>query len=223
MRNKKNVLIIASVALALFMSSCTTFSEKASVQDNEMLTFDNVSFDGVVKVEDLKNLGKVEAKRTVTYNKLENGDVNIVMGDYTYNYIMLTGETEVVGTRVIGKLNLAQAPAVAAVTGSVPGVTDMLGGLLGGLFGAAETSNKVEQENRSMNPKTIALEAVNYDLMAAATAKGGTSLLVPEYSWEIDEEQTGTIMKLLFMAPSKTYETQTIVYTVTARATVVTF
>lgn len=221
MKSKKNLLIIVSVVLAIFMSSCSTFSEKSSIRKNEMLTFDDVSFDGVVAVEDLKNLGKVEAVRTVTYILQMNGDYTIEMGDFKYTYTKVTGEAVIEGTRVIGNLKVAQT---ASAEGAMGGISSSLipdfSGLLGGLLGSEE---QTQSEPVSMSPKTIALEAANYDLMAAAAAKGATSLLVPEYSWAIEEEQTGSTMKLFFLPPSKTYETQTLVYTVTARATAVSF
>ncbi|MDC7226023.1 MAG: hypothetical protein PQJ61_04580 [Spirochaetales bacterium] len=217
MKNALKILVGIALVSMLFSCASTDFSEKTSLRDNEMTAFENISL-GSISMDDVEIVGNVEAVRTVTYVLQMNGDYVIEMDDYKYSYTALDGTTEVTGTRVVGNLK-----------GSSVGGADLFmpasGGLLSGLFGAVSVDSDATAASVSkMDPKDIALEAVNYDLMKKAAAKGGVALLLPDYSWEIEEELNGTETEaFLFLPASKVYETKNLTYTVTARAAAVSF
>ena len=224
MKIKQNtLLLVASVVLVIITNSCASapFSETTSLQDNEMTTFQDIALVGTLEMEDLKKLGTVEATRTIIYILEANGDYTIEMGDYNYSYVNLSGASEVNGTRVVGKFKTTVAP-IGVDSGAIP--SGLISGLLGGIMGEGPSQSSQSTLVSKMDPKTIALEAVNYDLMTAAAKKGGVALLLPEYAWEIKEEKTGTATEaFLFLAASKVYSTKSLTYTVTARATAVSF
>lgn len=209
---KTGLLVLASVLLLLNSCATTEFAEKNSMQKNEMTTFGNISLNGEVKLEDLNRLGKVEVTKTITYTLQENGDYTYEMDGYKYTYTALTMKGELEGTRVIG--NLKQAEVVTPAAGG--------GDLLGALLGTVSVEGDESAAPTTRGPKDILLDAVNYELMEAASKKGGVALLMPEYSWIINEDQTGITTAGFFIIPSsRAYKTKTLEYTVTARATAV--
>lgn len=221
--NKKLVLqVLVVLAIIAFATSCasTPFSEKTSTRDGEITAFGEIVLDSEVALEDLTNLGAIEATRTVTYTLQQTGDYIIEMDDYTYAYTAATMSYEITGTRVIGNLNYATSAAAGDL-----GLPASSAGLLGGLLGAAPAGGETSAASvATMGPRQIAMDAVNYDLIQAGATKGAMALLLPEYSWEIEEEQTGTdTAGFLFMPPSRVYETRSRTYTVTARAVAVAF
>lgn len=223
---KMNVIVkvIAAVAIVSLAASCVSFEEQTNSRDDEMTAFGEVYLNGELGIEDLEQVGVVEATRTVTYNLSANGDFTVEMGDYTFTYTAASNESSETGTRVVGNLNFTEAP-VAEAGGLAAGA----GGFIEGLnpFASGESGAPGEEDNSEgpaeRGPRGIALDAVNYDLLQAAAEAGGMALLLPEYSWEREETVTGTDMNFPFMAPSRTISTRQVVYTVTARATAVSF
>lgn len=226
---KKTMVLIASIALVLVMSSCTStpFSQKTSNLDDQMLSIEDVSFNLVYKTEDLKSLGTIEATRTVTQIVQNNGDYVTEMGDFKYIYTEGTDsvppETEIEGTRVIGNLKTAASSSMGSAPAlAIPGFD--IGAIFGDMMGSASDTPAPPTASSTKNdPRSIAMDAVNYDLIQLAAKKGGESLLRPEYSWSIESEVAGTDDVMFFFLSSRTYNTQIYKYTVTARATVVTF
>ncbi len=216
---KRTFVLVASVLLVIMASSCASsaFSEKSSIMNNEMTTFQNVNLDSTIKLEELKRLGQITAQRTITYTLQPNGDYVMEMGDFKYSYTALSTKVDIEGVRVIGNLKSASVAGPAAIGG---GSMDLFSMLLPSGPAAAPEAPSVA----TIGPKSVALDAVNFDLMKAAAAKGGVALLMPEYSWEIEEDQTGTKTDgFLILPPTKTYSTKVLKYTVTARATAVAF
>lgn len=227
MKKRLALQMLVIVAIIAFAASCATtpFSEKTSTRDGEITAFGEIVLDSEVALEDLENLGAVEVSRTVTYTLQQNGDYVIEMDDYTYSYTALDMATEISGTRVVGNLNYSTMAGGGEL--AIPmagGAAGLLGGLLGGAAPAAGGTETSAASVAAMGPRQIAMDAVNYDLIQAAAAKGAMALLLPEYSWEIEEELTGTdTAGFLFLPPSRVYETKNMTYTVTARAVAVAF
>lgn len=222
---KASLRILLALALVAFVASCasTKFSEQSSMRTDEITAFGEIVLNSEVALDDLTNLGLVEMKRTVTYTLEMNGDYTIEMGDYSFSYTALDGSTVETGTRVVGNLNYSALVGTASslVSGAVD--TGLLGGVLGGMLGSG-AAEPASTSAANLGPRQIALDAVNYDMLQAAAKKGGMALLLPEYSWEIEEKLTGTdTAGLLFLPPSRVYETKELLYTVTARAVVVSF
>lgn len=218
------VKVVAAIAIVSMVASCVSFEEQSSSQDSEMTAFGEVYLNGEVTIEDLEQVGPVEATRTVTYNLAQNGDYTVEMDGYTFSYTAAENESAETGTRVVGNLNYTEAP-VAETNG---GLASAGAGLIQGLNPFAGGSDSAQEEESSegaaqRGARGIALDAVNYDLLNAAAEAGGRALLLPEYSWEVEETTTGTDTNLPFLPPSRTYETREVVYTVTARATAVAF
>lgn len=221
MKIKGKVLqLVVTAVLVMAVVSCASFEEKSSTRDGEIVVFDEVAFDGVVSLEDLENLGQVEVTRNMTYELKENGDWTVTMDNYSYTYSAAEGEGTETGTRVVGKLKAAEM--VASEEGAAAG--GGLGGLsLGGLISAPDSGGAEEESAKSLGPKDFAVDAINYDLLQAASEKGAMAILLPEYSWETERTKTGTIMNMPFMGPSETVTSDVIEYTVTARGTAVSF
>lgn len=217
--------IAAAIAITLFIASCVSFEEQSSSLDDEITAFGEVYLEGRLTLDMLQNLGQVTATRTVTYTLEQNGDFTVEMGDYTFTYNAAENESVETGTRVIGHLKFTEAPKPAAPAG-IGGD----GGLLGGLnplaaFGSDDGGQEPKESAgaAARGPRGIALDAVNYDLLQEAAAAGGIALLLPEYSWSVEETISGTDMNLPLLGPSRTIQTRQVVYTVTARAAAVSF
>ncbi len=217
MKMKNALKIVVGIALIAMLFSCSTFTETTSKKTAEMSSFEDVVLDKI-SMSDLKKLGTVKASRTLTYVLQENGDFTVEMDDYSYVYTKKDDSFVQTGTRYSGALKAA--PIVTAGGSSdmvVVGGADFLGSLFGAM-GAADAPAAPS----SISVKDVAFEAVTYDLVQAATAKGGVALLLPEYTWEINEEVTGSRITLPFYA-STTYKTKTTTYIVTATAAAVSF
>jgi hypothetical protein len=220
MNNKLFKVVVVVVAMVSIMGCATNFTERSSTLDGEITAFGSVVLDNVVKLSDLDNLGLVEVQRTVRYTLQNNGDYTIEMDGYSFSYTRSSNQSVEQGTRVIGLLNYSSFGGFEAEAAS--------GGFLSGVFGGRSSSapaatNQVPRAVQT-TPRQFAIDAVNFDLLTRAAELGGMALLLPEYSWAIEEETTGRDNAgFLFIAPSRVYETRTTVYTLTGRATVVSF
>ena len=230
MKGKQFFLVLLVAVVLMAVASCATFEEQRSTQDTELTAFDNVYLNGEVTVGDLNNMGVVTASRSMTYTLQANGDWVVEMGNYTYSYNALEDEGTEEGTRVVGNLNFAGGGAVrrgAAVAGGAAAGGDSFGGLFGSLFAGllpTESSDDDSETSSSIPaPRQIALDAVNYDLLQAASNMGAMAVLMPTYSWDRDETITGEEMAIPLLGPSRSIFTRTIEYTVTARAIAVSF
>lgn len=219
MKTKLFKVVVVVVALVSTMACATNFTERTSTVDGEITAFGSVVLDNVVNISDLENLGLVEVQRTVTYTLQSNGDYTIEMDGYTFNYTRNTNESVEQGTRVVGLLNYSSFSGFDVEEGS--------GGFLSGIFGGGSSAPSATTEvarAAQTSPRQFAIDAVNFDLLNRAAELGGMALLLPEYSWAIEEETTGRDNAgFLFIAPSRVYDTRTTVYTLTGRATVVSF
>ena len=209
--------ILMGIALVAMLFSCSTFTEKFSKKTSEMTSFEDVVLDKV-SLNDMKILGNVEASRTLTYVLQENGDFTVEMDDYKYVYTAADDSFVQTGTRYSGSLK-----AASVVTESAGNDLMVVNGgdFFSMLFGAGGAASSADVP-ASLSVRDVVVEAVTYDLLQAASAKGGVALLLPDYTWEIEEENSGTNSMLPFL-PSKTYTTKTTTYTVTARAAAVNF
>lgn len=219
MKTKLFKLAVIVVALVSTMACATNFTERSSTLDGEITAFGSVVLDNVVKLSDLDNLGLVEVQRTVRYTLQNNGDYTIEMDGYSFSYTRSNNQSVEQGTRVIGLLNYSSFGGFEAEAAS--------GGFLSGVFGGRSSAPApTTQVPRAAltTPRQFAIDAVNFDLLTRAAELGGMALLLPEYSWAIEEETTGRDNAgFLFIAPSRVYDTRTTVYTLTGRATVVSF
>ncbi|MDC7126567.1 MAG: hypothetical protein PQJ46_13430 [Spirochaetales bacterium] len=214
--NKNLRIIFAGLAVLVMLFSCSTFTENSSSMESEMTSFDKVAIDPI-NVDNMKILGNATATRTITYELDASGDWTATMGDFTCTYSAEDGSTTLDGKRVIGKLE-------SAVTQSgdnlmMPGNTGFFSG-----FKIGGDAEEAAPSITAITPKQIVTDAVNYDLIQAVTAKGGSAMLLPDYTWEIEEEVSGSSFNgFLFIPASKTYQKRVLKYTVTAKAVAVTF
>ncbi len=222
----KNFLkIFVAVGIVALMASCASFDETTKTKNTEMMSFQDVSL-AAIKVSEMTNLGAVEVSRTVTLtrqkgmNPFKQGDFSIEMDDWSYTYDAVMDEETIEGTRVVGKMKVAQV----GEEGSGAGMATL--GFAAGLAAMNPMASSGDDDGSSaLDARQIAKEAVTYDLLEAVGQKGGMAVMLPQFTWEVSRNKVGNDIPSFF-PPLLQYEmvnTQTITYTVTARGTAVSF
>ncbi|MBN2653457.1 MAG: hypothetical protein JXR63_13845 [Spirochaetales bacterium] len=160
------------LGLAVFMFSCTSYKIDRTDKTSELKSITDLTFDNKVNMNNIVDLGAVEATASVTET------IEGKMITYKSEFFEITVDN--------GKKTVDFKEGSVFHNGIMTPLTSMSSTGNFALFFLPK-----KKEAPVFNARTLAQNTAEYFLLEAAKAKGATTVMLPQYSWDIKIEAEG--------------------------------